>query len=101
MDSPDDEAVALHLSKCLGEHLLTDAFNQLAETREPQLPMVSEDVQDHHGPLIGYAPDQLVDQSPNTRIEISGRNRRRVAPRPLDFLCRETRRHIHSTLSIR
>ena len=57
-----DEAVGLHLAKGLGEHLLADVADELAEMGEADGAMLGEDVEDEHGPLVGDAGDDLADE---------------------------------------
>lgn len=57
-----DEAVGLHPAKGLGEHLLADVADELAEMGEADGAMLGEDVEDEHGPLVGNAGDDLADE---------------------------------------
>jgi len=65
---PHHQAVALHLPKSLGQHLLADAADQLAYAREAQFAMLGQHLQNQHGPLVRHAPDYVVDQPLNPRI---------------------------------
>src|SRR5690606_8813077 len=55
IDGPADQAVALHLPQCLGQHLLTDAGHELAYPREAEGSMLGEGLEDEHGPFVGDA----------------------------------------------
>jgi hypothetical protein len=43
-----EQAIALHLTQSPGEHLLADAFDQLAEPREAQFSLVRQHLEDRH-----------------------------------------------------
>ena len=62
VDGPYDEAVAFHLADGFGEHLLADAAGEFAELGEANGAVVGEDIEDNHGPLIGDAFDDFVDE---------------------------------------
>src|ERR1700730_7638102 len=76
MNGSGDEAVALHLAERLGQHLLADADDVLAQSGKPQLTFFLQYLQNQHGPFVGDAADQLVDESLDPRIEVDGRRAR-------------------------
>src|SRR5690606_13778836 len=78
IDGPADQAVALHLPQCLGQHLLTDARHKLADPREAEGSMLGEGFEDEHGPFVGDAPDQVGDQGRDARVDLLGGWGRRV-----------------------
>ncbi len=62
-----EEAVGLHLAEGLGEHLLTDAIDDLGEAAEAKGAVLSEGLEDKHGPLVGDAADDLFDKTIDLR----------------------------------
>ena len=62
--------VALHPPQGLGQHLLADPPDQLADAGEPQLAVVGEDLQDEHRPLVGDGSDQVADQCVHRRVAV-------------------------------
>jgi len=62
VDGAGDEAVGLHLAEGLGEHLLADVADELAELGEAEGAVFGEDVEEEHGPLVGDAGDDLADE---------------------------------------
>lgn len=73
VDGALDEAIAFHLAEGFGEHLLADAAGQLAELGEASGAVFGEDIENDHGPLVGDALDDLVDQSVYLGFGFDGR----------------------------
>ena len=64
-----DEPVALHRAQGLRQHLLADAGDQPRELGEAAGAMVLELFEHKQRPFVGDAPDQLVHQRLDARID--------------------------------
>ncbi len=70
MDGSDEEPIPFHLTNRLGQHLLADAACEFTETGEAQFAVFRQHFEDDHGPFVGNAADQFVDQHLDPRIEV-------------------------------
>ena len=56
----DQQAVTLHPAQGLGQHFLTDAGNLMAKGSKAHLTLDRQDLEDDHGPFVGYATNEAV-----------------------------------------
>src|SRR5450830_278590 len=86
MYGANQQAVTLHLTQGLRQHLLADAADQFADTREARLAVFRQHFQNQHGPLVGDAADHLSDKRFQTWIDFFRRRLRGVVVRPGNLL---------------
>lgn len=73
MHGPRDQAITLHVTQGLRQHFLADPFDRLADLCEAQLASLGQHLQNQHGPFVGHAADELINQGLNAGIDCFGR----------------------------
>jgi len=70
MNRSNDQAVTLHLTNGLGQHLLADIPYKLSETCEPDRAVFLENLKHQHRPFIRDPFYDLSNKGFNTRINL-------------------------------
>src|SRR5690606_692132 len=94
VDGAQDEAVTLHVTQGLRQHLLADAAHMPANLGEAERSALLQRLEDQHGPLVGHLANNAAHQFLDRRIDLI----RDLPACLVTFFARDRLIHRHSPL---